>query len=356
MKDKIIVFSFLIYISLFAILHIIMPDKTISESERRKLKTFPEIKELTSGEYIKNVDSYLLDHFPLRDEFRGIKANFNYHILQKYDNNGIYLKDNYIFKSEYPTNKKSISNFIDKTNSLKNLFTKDNKTYFLLIPDKNYYLKDNKFLSIDYNYLNNELNKTNTNVIELYNILELSDYYETDTHWKQENLNKVVKHISTKMNFNYIEQSYKKNTYNKFYGVYYGESAINRKPEKITYLTNHTIDNAEVTYLDNDKLTTVYNKEKLNSFDSYEVYLDGASSYIEITNPNSKTNKELIIFRDSFGSSLSPLLIDYYDKITILDNRYIHSSYIKEKIDFTNQDILFIYSTLLINNSVTLKG
>jgi hypothetical protein len=107
---------------------------------------------------------------------------------------------------------------------------------------------------------------------------------------------------------------------------------------------------------ENKKLDTVYNKEKLNSFDSYEVYLDGASSYIEITNPNSKTNKELIIFRDSFGSSLSPLLIDYYDKITILDNRYIHSSYIKEKIDFTNQDILFIYSTLLINNSVTLKG
>ena len=102
-------------------LHIIITDKDLSTSERRKLKTFPEISELTSGEYIQDIDSYLLDHFPLRDQFRSIKAKFNYHILQKYDNNGIYLKDNYIFKSEYPTNKKSISNFIDKTNSLKNL-------------------------------------------------------------------------------------------------------------------------------------------------------------------------------------------------------------------------------------------
>ena len=356
MKDKIIVFSFLIYISIFALLHIIIPDKELSTSERRKLASFPEISELTSGKYIEDIDSYLLDHFPLRDQFRSIKANFNYHILQKYDNNGIYLKDNYIFKSEYPTNKDSINNFINKTNKLKELFTEDNNLYFMIIPDKNYYLKDNNFLSIDYQYINKELSKLNINTIELYNILELSDYYETDTHWKQENLSKVVKHLSTKLNFEYKETVYKKHSYNKFYGVYYGESAINRNPETIYYLTNDTINNVDIKYLDNQKLTSVYNKDKLTSFDSYEVYLDGASSFIKITNNNSKSNKELIIFRDSFGSSLSPLLIEYYDKITIIDNRYINSSYIKEYVTFKNQDILFMYSTLLINNSVTLKG
>lgn len=356
MKDKIIVFSFLAYISIFAILHIIITDKDLSTSERRKLTSFPEISELTSGEYIQDVDSYLLDHFPLRDQFRSIKAKFNYHILQKYDNNGIYLKDNYIFKSEYPTNKESINNFINKTNKLKELFTKDNNLYFMIIPDKNYYLKDKNFLSIDYQYINKEISKLNMNTIELYNILELSDYYETDTHWKQEKLDKVVKHLSTKLNFEYHNSEYQKHTYNKFYGVYYGESAINRKPETITYLTNDIINNVDIKYLENPKLNSVYNKDKLTNLDSYEVYLDGASSFIEITNNNSKSKKELIIFRDSFGSSLSPLLIEYYNKITIIDNRYVHSSYIKKLIEFKNQDILFMYSTLLINNSVTLKG
>ena len=38
------------------------------------------------------------------------------------------------------------------------------------------------------------------------------------------------------------------------------------------------------------------------------------------------TEKELVIFRDSFGSSISPLLINYYSKITIIDNRYISSN------------------------------
>ena len=354
MKDKITTFLFLIIIFGFGIFHIALPDNEISSTERRKLSSFPKF-ELTN-KYSEKLDKYLLDHFPLRDTFRSIKANFNYKVLNQLDNNDIYLKDNYIFKSEYPTNKGSISSFINKTNRIDKLLTENNNKYVMIIPDKNYYLKDKNFLQIDYDYLYNEINKLDMTQIDLRDTLELNDYYETDTHWKQENLDKVIKQMSTKMNFNYKEIEYKKNTYNKFYGVYYGESAIERNPETITYLTNDTILNSTVKYLENDKLTTVYNLDKLSSLDSYEVYLDGASSLIEITNPYSKSKKELIIFRDSFGSSLSPLLIEYYGKITIVDNRYISSNYIKEYIEFTNQDVLFLYSTLLVNNSGSIKG
>lgn len=354
MKDKINTILFLVFILSFSILHIILADNEISNTERRKLSKFPEFQ-LTSS-YSEDIESYLLDHFPLRDTFRSIKANFNYKVLKKLDNNDIYLKDNYIFKSEYPTNKSSISSFISKTNRIKSLLNKNNNTYIMIVPDKNYYINDSNFLSIDYDYLYNEINKLDMTQIDIRNLMSLNDYYETDTHWKQENLQKVVKQLSTKMNFEYKEINYKKNTYNKFYGVYYGESAISRNPEVIAYLTNNTILNSEVKYIENNKLNTVYNIDNLKSLDSYEVYLDGASSLIEITNKNSKSKKELIIFRDSFGSSLSPLLIEYYDKITIVDNRYISSDYIKEYITFTNQDVLFLYSTLLVNNSGSIKG
>jgi hypothetical protein len=354
MKDKITTFLFLIVIFGFSIFHILLTDNEISNTERRKLSTFPEFT-LTS-EYSEKIDKYLLDHFPLRDTFRSIKANFNYKILHKLDNNDIYFKDNYIFKSEYPTNKKNIADFINKTNKLKNLFSEKNNTYIMIIPDKNYYLDDKNFLQIDYDYIYQEIDKLDMKKIDIRDLMILDDYYETDTHWKQERLDKVVKEMSNSMNFKYKNITYKENTYDKFYGVYYGESAISRKPEMITYLTNDTILNSKVEYLENKNLTTVYNLDNLKSLDSYEVYLDGASSLIEITNTNSKSKKELIIFRDSFGSSLSPLLIEYYDKITIVDNRYISSDYIKEYIKFADQDILFMYSTLIVNNSVTLKG
>ena len=216
------------------------------------------------------------------------------------------------------------------------------------------YLNDKNFLNIDYDYLYNNVG-IKYNSIDLRNILSLEDYYYTDTHWRQENLDKVIKVISKDMNFNYENVNYKKNNYSKFYGIYYGES-INSKPDTLTYLINDIIDNSRVFYLENKELTNVYNPSKLTGMDSYDVYLDGASSFIEITNDNCQFDRELVIFRDSFGSSISPLFINYYKKITIIDNRYISSDYFKKYIEFDDQDILIMNSTMIINDSFTLKN
>ena len=354
MKNKITVFLFIGYIFSFCILHIILKDMDISYSERRGLKDFP-VFELTS-DYITDLDKYLLDHFPMRDTFRSIKALYNFKILNKLDNNDIYLKDDYIFKSDYPTNEKSINKFIKNAQKIMELFNKNNNVNMLVVPDKNYYIDEKNFLSLDYEYIYDELKNIDVNLIDIRDLMKLEDYYETDTHWKQENLEKVVEVLANNMNFKYVKQEYKSNYFDKFYGVYYGESAMPRKPERLTYLTNDIILNAKVNYLENKDLTTVYNTSNLDSLDAYEVYLDGASSFIEITNDKCDSKKELIIFRDSFGSSLTPLLIPYYSKITVIDNRYITIDMFKELIEFKNQDILFVYSTLIINNSSSLKG
>ena len=86
---------------------------------------------------MEDFDEYTIDQFILRDNFRNIKANFNYNVLRKLDNNGIYVVDDYVFKSEYPTNKKSIDNFINKINYIQNFLTPNNKTYIGIVPDKN---------------------------------------------------------------------------------------------------------------------------------------------------------------------------------------------------------------------------
>ena len=330
-----------------------MSDLEISSTERRKLAKFPKFE--LNSEYITKVDEYLLDHFPLRDEFRSIKAKFNYNILQKLDNNGIYLSGDYIFKSEYPTNKESIEGFKNKISKLTNLLTDNNNIYLVVVPDKNYYIKDSNFLNIDYEYIYNELGKLDYQVIDIRDVMSLEDYYYTDTHWKQEKLDKVIKEVSLKMKFNYENINYKINNYSKFYGIYYGES-LNSIPDNICYLTIDVIDNSKVFYLENDKFTGVYNTSKLTGMDSYDVYLDGASSFIEITNDMSDTDRELVIFRDSFGSSISPLFINYYSKITIIDNRYISSNYFTNYINFDSQDVLIMNSTMIINDSFTLKN
>ena len=354
MKDKIIVFSFLAYLLFFSIAHVIFKDEVISNTERRKLKEFPNIT-FTSDDIV-NIEAYLLDHFPYREHFRKVKAMYNYHVMQKLDNNGIYYEDDYIYKSNYPTNKKSVQYFLEHINKLSSMFNENNHVYTLVVPDKNYYLEGSNFLHLDYDYIYKEIKRLETNNIDIRNILNMSDYYKTDTHWRQENLDKVVKHLVDNMNLEYQSINYQKNCYDKFYGVYYGESALDAGADKLCYLTNDLLNNVLVNYLENPKLHTVYNINKLDSLDSYEVYLDGASSYIEIINNNCSNNKELVIFRDSFGSSITPLLIPYYSKITVIDNRYISSDNFLKYIEFNNQDILFIYSTLIVNNSFSLKN
>ena len=147
--------------------------------------------------------------------------------------------------------------------------------------------------------------------------------------------------------------NYKENKYSPFYGVYYGQAAINIEPDELIYLTNDDLDKVIVEDLEgNNKL---YDIDALEGMDSYDVFVGGATPFVKIINPNSNTDKELILFRDSFGSSVAPLLVENYKSITLVDMRYMNMSLLKEKVEFKNKDILILYSTLIVNDSSTLK-
>ena len=80
------------------------------------------------------------------------------------------------------------------------------------------------------------------------------------------------------------------------------------------------------------------------------------SFLITIENDKAKSDKELYIFRDSYGSSLTPLLIDEYKKITMIDLRYISSMALNSLVEFKEgQDVLFILCSDVVNNSKILK-
>ena len=95
--------------------------------------------------------------------------------------------------------------------------------------------------------------------------------------------------------------------------------------------------------------------KELDGKDPYEMFLAGSDALLVIDNPNATTDKELIVFRDSFGSSLLPLMMESYAKVTVVDIRYISSSLLGNFIEFKDQDVLFLYSTLVLNSSTAFK-
>lgn len=355
-KDIVVTFVFLfIIISLFLI-NVIKKDTDISIAERRKLATMPELttKSLFDGTYFKSFDSYVTDQFIKRDAFRKIKIDIELSTKGEYNN--LYLYDDYIVEEIFPLNTNSINNLINKINYIKNTYLNNNSNiYYTIIPDKNYFV-NNGNLKLDYNKLQDIMknNLTNLNYINIFDKLTLNNYYKTDTHWKQEDLFNVANTIANQMNFD-ITNNNIINTVTTFKGSYAGRLSITKDIDTIKTISNPSIDNSSVYNYETKKYTKIYDYDKLKSLDKYDIYLSGASSIIDIVNPTSNSNKELIVFRDSYGSSLIPLLIDGYKKITVIDIRYVSSRILNNYIKFNDQDVLFMYSILTINNSFSMR-
>ncbi len=353
MKDKIITITTLIIIYGVMILSIVTKDENYSFSERRELTKLPT---KFNDSYFEKLDNYLVDNIVFRENFRSLKSYYNFFILNELDNNNAFVKNGYIFKME-ELNKKSITYFINKINELDDTYLSNNKVYLSIIPDKIYYLDDDTYLKKDYDYIfetiSNNINK-NITYIDIRDDLKLEDYYRTDIHLKQESYLNVLNTLSPYLNSNH-NTTYERKTYNNFYGALYGNMALNIKPDTITTLSNSIIEKASVYNYEKNITDKVYNEDYLNNLDAYDIFLGGATPLLTITNDNSNNDKELIIFRDSFGSSLAPLLIDNYHKITLIDIRYINSKLLKDYIDFNNKDILIIYGLEVINNSFSLN-
>lgn len=193
--------------------------------------------------------------------------------------------------------------------------------------------------------------------IDIVPLLEIQDYYRTDTHWRQECIVDVARYLGEKMGVSLSGIYEKQELEVPFYGVYSGQSALPVTPDRLYYLNSEVLNKCKVTSYDtgSPKEAVVYDMKKAGGKDPYEIFLSGANALSVIENPMADEEKELIVFRDSFGSSLVPLLVEGYSRITVVDIRYVNSSMLGQLVDFHGQDTLFLYSTLILNNSLALK-
>jgi len=235
----------------------------------------------------------------------------------------------------------------------------DSKIYMAIAPDKGMYLQNSGYLTMDYPalYAQMESGMPYAKFIDLSDTLTLEDYYRTDTHWRQEKLLKAAQRLCDAMGVTppVAEEFAVTAAERPFYGVYYGQAALPMEPETMYLMESNWLSDCTVTNYETGRTSAVYDMEKLTSRDLYDVFLSGAVSLLEIENPHGEAGRELIVFRDSFGSSMIPLIIKDYQKVTIIDTRYIAGNLLGQYVDFHGQDVLFLYSTLILNSSNVLK-
>lgn len=359
MKNNSSIFKIIIcscFVFGFSLFFIFSPKQKFSDAERRSLKQFPSLstKAILSGSFMSDFDDFSMDQFPLRNQFRSIKAYSSKLIFHKADNNKLYYKNGYLSKLEYPLNLAKIEKNLATLKQVQKLYLEkaNCKLYYSIIPDKNFFLKPD--LLLDFQDILTPVQNAlpNGTYIPINQQLKLEDFYFTDQHWKQENIIPVAMAIAQGMNASIPTDFETKTLENPFFGTYYGQAALKVQPDTITYLVNQDLEHCKVISYNNGtaKETAVYNMKKASGKDPYEMFLGGADPLLIIENPNCQNDKELIIFRDSFSSSLAPLLVSAYSKITLIDLRYIQPAMIKNFVEFTDQDVLILYSTLILNS------
>ena len=219
------------------------PADELSLSERRPLAQLPElsVSSVLSGKFMSGYEDYATDQFPLREQFRTLKALTGLYLFGQKDNNGVYLADGYAAKLEYPLDQDSIAHAADRFRALyENLMAGTNaKVYLSVIPDKNYFLADaNGYPALDYSALTDALRAQTefAAYIDLFGTLTIDNYYRTDSHWRQERLLPIADTLTTAMGVSLPDISWREETLERpYYGVYYGYAALPMEPDTIRY-------------------------------------------------------------------------------------------------------------------------
>ncbi len=334
----------------------VRPKDAVSAWERRELAQFPAVsaQSFLEGEFPDRFDKYAQDQFPLRNGFRSLKAQFHRNILRQQDNHGIYLSQGQAAKIEYPMSAESVTHAARVMESIREKYLADSKVYLAIVPDKNYYLAaQGGYPAMDYEELVALVGEglQDETYVNLFGTLGPDDYYTTDTHWRQERLLPTAAQLCQAMGLPAPGDFTVTTVEEPFYGVYYGQAALSMPPDTLCWLENETLAACRVYNYETGQWGGLYDESKLAGEDLYETFLSGPVSLLRIENPNAQTDRELILFRDSFGSSLAPLLVHGYQSVTLVDVRYVNSAMLDRFLEFKGQDVLFLYSTLVLNNS-----
>lgn len=132
------------FMSSIGIMHIIIPDKTFSESENRVLEQRPifSIQNLINGKYTERFEKYISDQFPGRNFWIGVKSDTE-RAIGKRENNEVLLGQNgYLFQKFNAPDKENISKKLKAIRSIA-LSLRNVHTYFTLVPTAIEILEEN---------------------------------------------------------------------------------------------------------------------------------------------------------------------------------------------------------------------
>ena len=366
-----IFFDFLVGV---AMLGIITPDREKSESENRMLRQFPAmtVDTLTDGSYMRDLETYMTDQFPNRDELVKDKTYIDM-LSGKQKIKGVFLgSDSYLFDKQSVVNENDLRTKADAIKRFCSLRS-DVKCSVAIVPNSIYVLADKLPYGApvyDQSECIDQIKKrivaapsvSKSNIIWtdcLSSLTKLSDYqkyYRTDHHWTTRSAYEVFKEVASDLSLDtsVVNYEFMKVT-DSFQGTLASSSGLHHISDTIEicypkdFSGNYVIEyEAEQT-----KRTSFFFSEKLAGGNQYEVFMGGNFGKIVITSQASKKNS-LLLIKDSYANCVIPMLAPYFSKIVIIDPRYLNDDLTDVMQDNSFTHMLFLYNlnTFIQDNSL----
>ncbi|SIT01342.1 DHHW protein [Kroppenstedtia eburnea] len=361
----------LLFTGSIAILNLLVPDRTFSESENRMLEPLPQIslKSLTSGKFTSDFEKYISDQLIFRDLWIGVKTDTD-RIMGKKESNGIYLgKDGHLIQQFIPPEDGDLEKKVDAILAFDRA-TPNLRKYVMLVPTATTLLKeqlpayapagDEKAYLDQIRQLIQQRGIPFVNVYPaLYTQREQPIFYKTDHHWTTRGAYFAYRELCKQMgippqqeeDFNIRQVS------RQFYGSLHSKSGFRQiQPDSIELYLPKDPEKYTVEYVDEDQTSdSLYEMEQLHKKDQYAVFLNGNHPLIRITTAHPE-KKRLLVVKDSYANSLIPFLTKHFSEIDVVDLRYYEgdlTTFVKEReID----ELLLLYNVHTFSEDPSIKN
>lgn len=394
------------FILCFSVWCLVAPKQTFSENENRTLASWPvySFDTLKDGSYMSGIQTYLSDHFPLRDPFMTLKTKYEM-LTGREEINDIYLaKDGYYIEAyKTPKQQKKIITQFQKLQDAITTDAKENVRVMLVptaistynaklpscAPDRGV-LRQVDTMNEIYAALPNMQNVDAWRALQTAAVQEETDrtlasgeadgaqpvaeaedtgcdtfaadglYYHTDHHWTTHGAYVGYQAYCDAAGLSPIpEADFQKTCVTTdFHGTIFSKLHDSTVPGDAITLYEYPANQLTVSYPDTGEVTdTLYNRDYLAQKDKYSVFLSNLHPLVEITNATADSDRQLVLIKDSYANSMVPFLVNHYQKIYVFDTRYYRfgpSSFINEHPEVT--DVLLLYNMNTIDTDLGVGG
>lgn len=368
-------------IVLFALFMLAMPVLTLvflspekqpfSENENRYLAQFPKFsfESYKNKKFMEGFDDWISDRFVGREQWIEFK-NSSDRAIGKTEINGVFIENDMMMEAWksydqtiYDKNLKAINKFAENHENI--------PIYFMLVPNAQEIYKNNlpafapvenqkKFIDNFYSDLSGF-----EGTVDVYSALkEKSEdsyiYYRTDHHWTSYGAFLAYQAAAPVLGYeSYPYSAFEiEHASHDFRGTLFSKTLdFNVTPDIIDYYTvakgepevkvsvYDKPDNStgKIIYKNYDSM---YFRDFLDVKDKYSSFLGQNSPLVTVENPSAKSEKSLLVIKDSYAHSLVPFLSKEYKKVTMIDLRYINADFqIIAPLEDYDQ-LLFMYNVI----------